>query len=74
METKIIFFGQDVILSCDGKCDQAWGLNWHGKKDKTAPDDPRTYEGEHAKPVDKTHNKWCARECERSKLQKQKEI
>ena len=34
-----------------------------------APADPGTYEGGHAKP-DGPHdmNKWCARECERSKM------
>lgn len=33
-----------------------------------APEDPGTYEGGHAKPTspDECHNKWCARECERS--------
>ena len=32
-----------------------------------APIDPRTYEGGHAKPIDKSEigNKWCVRECER---------
>jgi hypothetical protein len=35
-----------------------------------APVDPGTYEGGHAKPdeVPEKHNKWCARECERSVL------
>jgi len=33
-----------------------------------APEDPGTYEGSHAKPVDQQHNKWCARECERSEM------
>ncbi len=33
-----------------------------------APEDPGTYEGGHAKPVDDDDlmNKWCVRECERS--------
>lgn len=33
-----------------------------------APVNPGTYEGDHAKPVNGVdlHNKWCARECERS--------
>lgn len=35
-----------------------------------APRDPGTYEGGHGKPTnyddDERHNKWCARECERS--------
>ncbi len=68
-KTKIIYFGKNVILSCDGKCDKAWGINWIGKKIKPAPIDPGTYEGGHPKPIDKKHNKWCARECERSKMQ-----
>lgn len=33
-----------------------------------APEDPGSYEGGHAKPRDKVHNKWCCRECERSTL------
>lgn len=33
-----------------------------------APRDPETYEGDHAKPMHPDrHNKWCLRECERSK-------
>ncbi len=33
-----------------------------------APDDPGTYEGDHAKPghPGERLNKWCSRECERS--------
>jgi len=31
-----------------------------------APEDPGTYEGFQAKPINKKHNKWCACECERS--------
>ncbi|MDP3909794.1 MAG: hypothetical protein Q8Q14_05340, partial [Gemmatimonadales bacterium] len=33
-----------------------------------APEDPGTYEGDHAKPtrLDQRLNKWCLRECERS--------
>lgn len=37
-----------------------------------APVDPETYEGGQAKPTDyddpARHNKWCARECERSEF------
>lgn len=68
LETKIKFFGQDVTLFCDAKCEEAWGINWHGEKVAPAPADPGTYEGGHAKPTDKVHNKWCARECERSNM------
>lgn len=36
---------------------------------KAAPIDPGTYEGSHTKPICKEDifNKWCFRECERSK-------
>jgi len=68
METEIIFCRQKAILSCDAKCNIAWGINWHGQKNTTAPINPGTYEGGYAKPIDKKHNKWCARECERSEL------
>lgn len=30
-----------------------------------APANPGTSEGGYFKPVDRTHNKWCCRECER---------
>jgi hypothetical protein len=64
--TRVLFFGQRVVIVCDGECDKAWGNNWHGPKGDKAPVDPGTYEGECSKPTDKCHNKWCARECERS--------
>jgi hypothetical protein len=37
---------------------------------KFAPQNPGTYEGDHAKPIitDEKLNKWCARECERSSI------
>jgi hypothetical protein len=66
--TRVLFFGQPVVIVCDGKCDQAWGINWHGDKGDIAPIDPGTYEGGHAKPTNYCHNKWCARECERSRI------
>ena len=68
ISTDITFCGLQCVLSCDGDCDNAWGINWAGEKGKTAPADTGTYEGGHAKPTDKKHNKWCARECERSSL------
>ncbi len=68
MKSNIIYFGKEVVLSCDGECSKAWGRNWHGKKCGEAPSDPGIYEGSNAKPTDKTHNKWCARSCERSHL------
>lgn len=82
--TDIIFFGRSVKLVCDGKCNKAWGIHnrpriqyeeeddfaWKSDKEipSWAPVDPKTYEGGHAKPTDKKHNKWCTRECERSKI------
>lgn len=68
IETKIIFCGAKCVLSCDGNCSKAWGINWSLEKYEPAPTDPGTYEDGHAKPTDKKHNKWCARECERSDL------
>ena len=40
-----------------------------------APEDPGTYEGGHAKPIDETQipNKWCVRECERCAISKPNE-
>jgi hypothetical protein len=37
-----------------------------------APEDPGTYEGDHAKPIagEPKLNKWCCRECERSEMVK----
>ena len=66
LATRVHFFGAPVVIVCDGRCEQAWGINWHGPKGETAPIDTGTYEGGCAKPTDKCHNKWCARECERS--------
>jgi hypothetical protein len=75
------FFNQRAKAACDQKCDKAWGIQnrprtqlsnddddweWHSDTELgTAPIDPGTYEGGHAKPLDKTINKWCVRECER---------
>lgn len=82
MITEILYFGKTVYLSCDAKCNKAWGINSRPKVQlsddeddyvyvadsllEEAPSDPGTYEGGHAKPTNKIHNKWCARECERS--------
>jgi hypothetical protein len=83
---KISWFGDSVILACDGNCQKAWGINNRRKIDfdpmepddyafladdelESAPDNPGTYEGGHRKPANPTYmNKWCARECERSKI------
>lgn len=60
IEKQIIWFGEKAVLSCDGKCEKAKGIN---KGFIIA-------EGGHIKPINKEHrlNKWCARECERSKI------
>lgn len=68
IETRITYFGRDVILRCDGDCEHAWGKHWCGEKGEAAPVDPGTYEGMDAKPTDRRHNRWCARECERSTM------
>jgi len=80
-KTQVTYFGQQVFLKCDGRCDKAWGATsrptrWIDEEtgDREfltddelgeAPLDPQTYEGDHAKPLNGKHNKWCARECER---------
>jgi hypothetical protein len=87
--TPIKYFGHELILICDGKCNKAWGHNSRPKRQLSeneddyvyladselgeAPDDPGTYEGGHGKPTMSTHgylNRWCCRECERSKMVK----
>ncbi|NCC88341.1 MAG: hypothetical protein EOM05_10860 [Clostridia bacterium] len=75
----ITYLGQEVILVCDANCNKAWGRKTRPIKNEDymfdselgkAPEDPGTYEGGHSKP--KCHrdrlNKWCCRECERSKI------
>jgi hypothetical protein len=67
MEKQIIYFGKQVIVACDQKCDKAWGINSRPKEYLSddpddyeylsddelldAPEDPGTYEGGHAKPI-----------------------
>ena len=61
------FCFEPMAIACDGKCHLAWGINWHGKKGKRAPENPGTSEGGDMKPrraADRL-NKWCCRECER---------
>ena len=84
-QKQIIYFGESRVLACDGKCHKAWGINGRPVAEELpgddwvwfadgelgdAPEDPGTYEGWHAKPINATNgeamNKWCARECERS--------
>lgn len=80
----IRYFGRMTTLSCDGRCDLAWGT-WGGRRyiDDVpltdaemlaavgpAPVDPGTTEGGDRKPgpIDPALNKWCARNCERSEI------
>lgn len=77
---KIIYFGHETIVGCDGKCEKAWGNQSRPVDDEDrmladhelgdAPVSPGTYEGECGKPTtqDERLNKWCARECERSAI------
>lgn len=69
--TEVLFFGKQVYMVCDKKCHKAWGINGNSNFLKKlfckAPENPGTYEGGQGKnPL--SHNKWCARECERSIL------
>ena len=84
IQRPIIFFGQNATLACDARCEKAWGVQirpraelsddpdefeWKGDSELgSAPIDPGTYEGGHAKPRTDSErlNKWCARQCERS--------
>ena len=68
METHIKFCGEDVVLLYDTRYNLAWGINWRGSKEPFSPEHPGIYEGGHKKPINKIHNKWCARECERSTM------
>jgi hypothetical protein len=79
----ITYFGKPRKVICDRNCGKAWGINSRPKVQLSndsddfafladgetgdAPEDPGTYEGEHAKPLspDEFPNKWCVRECER---------
>ena len=76
-KAEVIYFGQKVTVTCDRKCNKAWGASSRPKNKGgfdmsddefgEAPQDPGTYEGGHAKPLspDAFPNKWCVRECER---------
>lgn len=74
---SVIYFGQQVALGCDERCEKAWGVccrptsgDEYLADDELglAPVNPGTYEGEDGKPTcpDARPNKWCARQCERS--------
>lgn len=69
MEKAITYSDKLIKVSCDEKCEKAWGVQNRPKErlsdddddvvylsdDElgTAPADPGTYEGGHAKPTDK---------------------
>ena len=73
-----------MTVSCDSKCEKAWGRNsrptlgLNPESDDYLPDDqlgiapadPGTYEGGVGKPSDPSQfpNKWCVRECERCQV------
>jgi hypothetical protein len=78
LKQTIKFCGKDVNVSCDGKCNKAWGISKRPTNDDDtewlsddelgeAPKDPGTYECNDRKPSNSSHfpNKWCVRECER---------
>lgn len=85
IEKVITFFGKPARVACDGNCAKAWGIRNRPRVQLseneddcafladselgTAPEDPGTYEGGHAKPVGaalpEDLNKWCVRQCER---------
>jgi len=88
-ESIIKYSGQPAKIKCDGKCNKAWGINSRPKVQLSededdvvylsdselgdAPDNPGTYEGWSAKPLNTsefTGNRWCARECERLSISK----
>lgn len=81
IQTEIKYFGEDAIISCDGKCNKAWGIVRPEVQVSEDPDDfyllsdhelgkapacNGNWEDGHGKPANKKHNKWCARQCERS--------
>jgi hypothetical protein len=80
---QVVAFGHTIVIGCDAQCSKAWGINSRPKVQLSededdyafladgelgeAPEDPGTYEGDHAKPrlPEDRLNKWCFRECER---------
>lgn len=93
IQKDVRFFGKVVTLTCDGRCDKAWGINSRRKKffvpEKEDLDDfvylgddelgkarlPMTSEDSDMRPSNapvtdgQVMNKWCARECERCRMQ-----
>lgn len=68
------YAGQPVVIECDGDCAHAWGISWWREKGETAPEFTGTSGGPDVKPLPpyppKEHNRWCVRECERSKMKR----
>ncbi len=83
LKKEIIYCGSKCLLVCDGRCYKAWGLSnrpkiflsdneddfvWLSDNELgEAPEDPGTSIGGIRKDP-KSLNKWCADECERSRL------
>lgn len=74
------------VFVCDENCNKAWGIDKRPREQLSndeddvvfladdelgdAPTDTGTYDGGHAKPVQKEErpNKWCLRTCERGAI------
>jgi hypothetical protein len=69
MKAEITYFGEQVIVACDEKCNKAWGINTRPRNELSddpddyeylsdgelgeAPGHPGTWEGRDKKPVNK---------------------
>lgn len=78
---QVKFFGNDVVLVCDGNCTKAWGINTRPRRQLSAdeddyefkadhelaraPIDPGTYEGGHAKPIEVVKSEQMNKWCAR---------
>jgi hypothetical protein len=59
--------GNRPRINFDDVDDHVWLAD--NEVDEEAPKNPGTYEGGQGKPFEPTyHNKWCARQCERSNI------
>lgn len=43
IQRQIRFFGEDVVLACDGRCDKAWGINGRAEVLLSDKDDDHIY-------------------------------
>ena len=68
---------QPALIMCDGKCNIAWGLSKYNADGlrpeyvgKPVPRDTGVSEGTDSKPRSSKSfpNRWCVRECERSRM------